>query len=63
LKYGLFRAMRPVSRRYDRLIGDQAELTTGLAERLMAAEVEIARLRRVVGEDAEGPAEEEDFPA
>jgi hypothetical protein len=58
LKYGLFRTMRPVSRRYDRLIGDHAELSTGLAERLMAAEVEIARLRRLAGEPDEGSSED-----
>jgi hypothetical protein len=54
LKYRLFRLMRPISWRYDRLIADHAELTTSLAERLMAAEAEIARLQ---GEqaDTEGP--------
>lgn len=45
LKYGLFRVMRPISWRYDRLLADQAELVTSLAERLMAAEAEVARLR------------------
>jgi hypothetical protein len=50
--------MRPVSRRYDRVVGDLAELTTGLAERLMAAEVEVARLRRSIGEDDPGEAED-----
>jgi hypothetical protein len=58
LKYGLFRSLRPVSRRYDRLVGDLAELTTGLAERLMAAEVEIARLRGAIGEDDAGMPED-----
>jgi hypothetical protein len=58
LKYGLFRSLRPVSRRYDRLVGDLAELTTGLAERLMAAEVEIARLRGAIGEDDAGTPED-----
>lgn len=58
LKYGLFRSMRPVSRRYDRVIGDLAELSTGLAERLMAAEVELGRLRRASGEDDPGGAED-----
>ena len=48
LKYGLFRVMRPISWRYDRLLADQAELTTSLAERLMAAEAELARLRAQV---------------
>jgi hypothetical protein len=58
VKYGLFRSLRPVSRRYDRLVGDLAELTTGLAERLMAAEVEIARLRGAIGEDDAGTPED-----
>jgi hypothetical protein len=49
LKYGVFRLVRPISRRYDRLIGDHAEMTTALAERLMAAEVELSRLRREAG--------------
>ena len=41
----LFRAMRPVSRRYDRLNADLAELATSLADRLTAAEAEIQQLR------------------
>lgn len=45
LKYVIFRLARPVSWRYDRLVGDLAELTVGLADRLVAAETEIARLR------------------
>jgi hypothetical protein len=45
LKLRLFRLLRPISWRYDRLLGDHAELTTVLAERLAAAESEIARLR------------------
>lgn len=51
LKFRLFRLTRPISWRYDRLIADDAELTTSLAERLMAAEAEIARLRARLGED------------
>ncbi len=58
LKYGLFRTLRPVSRRYDRVVGDLTELTTGLAERLMAAEVEIGQLRRAAGEVDAGEREE-----
>jgi hypothetical protein len=54
LKFRLFRLMRPISWRYDRLIADDAELTTSLAERLMAAEAEIARLRARLGEDETG---------
>jgi hypothetical protein len=45
MKFRLFRLMRPISWRYDRLIADHAELTTSLAERLMAAEAEVARLQ------------------
>jgi len=56
LKYRLFRVMRPISWRYDRLIADHAELSTSLAERLMAAEAEIARLRAELGhDDDDGP--------
>jgi hypothetical protein len=56
IKLRLFRLMRPISWRYDRLLGDHAELTTTLAERLAAAEAEIGRLRaELVGrEDAGG---------
>jgi hypothetical protein len=59
LKYGLFRMMRPISWRYDRLLADQAELVTSLAERLMAAEAELARLRAEI----EGDGESEDAPS
>jgi hypothetical protein len=45
LKLGLFRLCRPISRRYDRLLADHAELTTGLAERVQQLEAEVARLR------------------
>ena len=57
IKYRLFRVMRPISWRYDRLIADHAELFTSLVERLMAAEAEIARLRAELGydRDDEGP--------
>jgi hypothetical protein len=51
VKYALFRLARPVSWRYDRLIGDLADLTTGLAEQLQAAEAEIARLRERLGDE------------
>jgi hypothetical protein len=50
LKLRLFRLMRPISWRYDRLLGDHAELTVALAERLAAAEAEIARLRSELDE-------------
>ena len=45
LKYGMFRVARPISWRYDRLLADHAELTTSLAERVMALEAEVARLQ------------------
>ncbi|MBI3648725.1 MAG: hypothetical protein HY240_08255 [Actinobacteria bacterium] len=45
LKLGLFRLMRPISWRYDRLLADHAELTTALAERVLQLEAEVARLR------------------
>ena len=45
LKYGMFRVARPISWRYDRLLADHAELTTSLAERVMALEAEVARFR------------------
>lgn len=52
VKFLMFRFARPVSWRYDRLIGDLADLSVGLAERLVAAETEIARLReRIEGDD------------
>jgi hypothetical protein len=55
MKFRLFRVMRPISWRYDRLIADHAELTTSLAERLMAAEAEIARLQARMGDGDETP--------
>ena len=55
MKFRLFRVMRPISWRYDRLIADHAELTTSLAERLMAAEAEIARLQARLGDGEESP--------
>ena len=59
LKFGLFRVMRPISWRYDRLLADQAELTTSLAERLLDAEAQIAELRaRLEAGAAEGPGED-----
>jgi hypothetical protein len=45
LKLALFRLMRPISWRYDRLLADEAELTTALAERVQQLEADLARLR------------------
>jgi uncharacterized small protein (DUF1192 family) len=41
----MYRAVRPVSRRYDRLLADLGTLTRMLADRLGEAEAEIERLR------------------
>jgi hypothetical protein len=60
LKFRLFRVMRPISWRYDRLIADHAELTTSLAERLMDAEAQIAELRaRLEAADPAGDGDED----
>ena len=53
LKYRMFRVARPISWRYDRLLADHAELTTSLAERVMALEAEVARLRAAEGSGAQ----------
>jgi hypothetical protein len=45
LKLRLFRLMRPISWRYDRLLADEAELTTALAERVQQLEAELAQLK------------------
>jgi hypothetical protein len=56
----MYRALRPVSRRYDRLLGDLAALTRALADRLAEAEAEIEKLRSALedrgglGQGAEG---------
>lgn len=65
LKYRMFRVARPISWRYDRLLADHAELTTSLAERVMALEAEVARLRAAGASGAEpgGPAADTDRPA
>jgi hypothetical protein len=49
LKLRLFRVLRPISWRYDRLLADHAELTTALAERVQQLEAEVARLREELG--------------
>ena len=45
IKLRLFRLMRPISWRYDRLLADEAELTTALAERVQQLEAELAQLK------------------
>lgn len=59
LKYRMFRVARPISWRYDRLLADHAELTTSLAERLMAVEAELARLRAEIEPGGSVPEPEE----
>ncbi len=54
LKLRLFRLLRPVTRRYDRLIGDLAELTAVLAARLVETEAEVERLRTRLGAEEGG---------
>lgn len=45
IKLRQWRLMRPISRRYDRLIGELAALTLSLAERLRETQGEVAELR------------------
>jgi hypothetical protein len=53
LKFRLFRLFRPISWRYDRLLGDLAELSASLADRLAQAEAEVAGLRQELDERKE----------
>ncbi len=56
LKLRLFRVNRPISWRYDRLLGDLGELAAALADRVAALEAEVARLRADRAErDEAGP--------
>ena len=50
VKIAVWRMTRFATRRYDRLLGELAELDAGVAERLLGAEDEIARLRAEVDE-------------
>jgi hypothetical protein len=50
VKVVVWRLTRFATRRYDRLLAELAELDVGLAERLIATEDEIARLRAEVDE-------------
>jgi hypothetical protein len=45
LKYALFRFLRPITWRYDRLLADQTELSVRLAERVIELESEVDHLR------------------
>jgi hypothetical protein len=46
LKVRLFRVMRPISWRYDRLLADLGELNAALADRVAVLEAEVARLKK-----------------
>jgi hypothetical protein len=50
LKVRLFRLFRPISWRYDRLLGDLGELNAALADRVAELEAEVERLRAKVGD-------------
>lgn len=56
LKRGEFRALRPISRRYDRVAGDLAGLAAALADRLATTEATLRRLEALAG--PLGPASE-----
>jgi hypothetical protein len=45
VKYALFRLLRPITWRYDRLLADQTELSVRLAERVIELESELDHLR------------------
>lgn len=55
LKYALFRLLRPITWRYDRLLADQTELTIELAERVIDLEHELDRLRGSLDDGEESP--------
>jgi hypothetical protein len=50
LKLRVYRFLRPVTRRYDRLVAELAGLTLSLAERLRETEAEVSRLRAAAGD-------------
>ena len=52
-----YTALRPITHRYDRLLGDLAALTRVVVERLAEAEAEIAALRQDL-EDLRPPTEQ-----
>lgn len=51
VKFRLFRLFRPISWRYDRLLGDLGELNAALADRVAVLEAEVRRLKQRSGED------------
>jgi hypothetical protein len=62
IKYAVWRVLRPATWRYDRLLADHAELTTALAEKVMALEAEVDRLKAGRREDAPAEGERPDDP-
>src|SRR4051794_32501754 len=62
LKLRVYRFLRPVTRRYDRLIAELAGLTLSLAERLRETEAELGRLRAATGHESATADEPEPEP-
>jgi hypothetical protein len=58
MKYTMFRTGRFATRRYDRLLGDHAELTVRLAERVLELEHEVDALRERLPAEPETPRED-----
>jgi hypothetical protein len=54
-KYQIWRATRPATKRYDRLVADLAELSSGLADRVMALEAELELLTSAVDRPDDDP--------
>lgn len=55
VKIFIYVALRPITHRYDRLLGDLATLSRMLAERLADAEAEIASLRETLEDRSRSP--------
>lgn len=55
VKVFFYVALRPITHRYDRLLGDLATLNRMLAERLADAEAEIASLRETLEDRSRSP--------
>ena len=51
VKYLLYRLLRPVTWRYDRLLADEVALSVRLAERVIDLEHEVQRLRAKIEDD------------
>lgn len=55
LRVLIFRATRPVSARYDRLLADQAAITAALADHVVKLEEEVEALRSRLFEEDRRP--------